>query len=69
MARAEINGTSIHYQIDGPEDGPPLLLSNSLASALAMWEPQMDALTGAGYRVVRYDSRGHGKSAADFGIV
>ena len=67
MARAEINGTSIHYRIDGPEDGAPLLLSNSLASNLTMWDPQMDALTGAGYRVVRYDSRGHGKSAAPHG--
>ncbi len=67
MARAEINGTSIHYRIDGPEDGKVLLMSNSLASNLHMWDPQMDALTGAGYRVIRYDSRGHGKSGAPHG--
>jgi 3-oxoadipate enol-lactonase len=51
----------IHYQIDGPEGGTPLVFSNSLGTDWRMWEPQMAAL--AGYRVVRYDSRGHGQSA------
>ena len=43
------------------------MLSNSLASNLHMWDAQMDALLGAGYRVLRYDSRGMGRSAAPTG--
>lgn len=38
------------------------MLSNSLASDLAMWDSQISAFVEAGYRVLRYDSRGHGKS-------
>ena len=40
---------------------PPLLLSNSLGTSLEMWEPQIAALAGR-FRVIRYDSRGHGQS-------
>ena len=67
MPVADINGTQIHYRWDGPEQGPVLMLSNSLASNLHMWDAQMDALLGAGYRVLRYDSRGMGRSAAPTG--
>ncbi len=52
----------IEYAIDGPDDAPMLLLSNSLGTAMAMWEPQMPELTSR-FRVVRYDMRGHGRSA------
>ncbi|MBN6033565.1 3-oxoadipate enol-lactonase [Amycolatopsis sp. 195334CR] len=52
----------VHYVVDGPEDGVPVVLSGSLGSALAMWEPQVRPLTEAGYRVIRYDHRGHGGS-------
>jgi 3-oxoadipate enol-lactonase len=63
----DVNGTTLHYQFDGPEQGPVVMLSNSLASNLSMWDPQIAALTGAGFRVLRYDSRGHGQSAAPQG--
>ena len=33
-----------HHLISGPEDAPPLVLSNSLGATLAMWDPQHDAL-------------------------
>jgi len=52
---------SLHYQIDGPEGGPVLLLSNSLGCTLGMWDGQVAALARR-YRVIRYDSRGHGES-------
>jgi 3-oxoadipate enol-lactonase len=38
-----------------------VVLSNSLGTTLAMWDPQMPTLT-ARFRVVRYDTRGHGSS-------
>lgn len=48
--------------IDGPEDGEPVVLSNSIGTTARMWSPQAEALAADGYRVVRYDSRGHGRS-------
>jgi 3-oxoadipate enol-lactonase len=42
--------------------GPTVVLSNSLGSTRAMWEPQVPALVDAGFRVIRYDTRGHGAS-------
>lgn len=62
MPFADINGTRLHYCFDGPEQGPVVMFSNSLASDLSMWKFQVPALVEAGYRVLRYDSRGHGHS-------
>ncbi len=64
MPHLNANGIRHHYRLDGPEDGAVLMLSNSLASDLSMWELQVPALTAAGFRVLRYDSRGHGQSDA-----
>jgi len=57
-----INGTEIHYRFDGDPARPVVMLSNSLASNLSMWDAQVPALVAAGYRVLRYDTRGHGRS-------
>ena len=51
----------VHAQVDGPEDAPVLVLSNSLGATLDMWDPQLPVLTEH-FRVVRYDTRGHGRS-------
>lgn len=67
MPLADVNGTTLHYRFDGYENGPAVMLSNSLASDLTMWEPQIPALVEAGCRVLRYDSRGHGQSAVTEG--
>jgi 3-oxoadipate enol-lactonase len=56
-----VNGTGIHYRIDGPEGAPWVTMSNSLATTHRMWDPQMEAFTRH-YRVLRYDKRGHGGS-------
>lgn len=60
------NGIRFHCQIDGPEGAPWLMFSNSLATNLAMWEPQVDAFSGS-YRLLRYDQRGHGNTDAPEG--
>ena len=52
----------LHYRIDGSEGAPWLVLSNSLGTDYGMWEPQMP-LWSRHFRVLRYDTRGHGKSA------
>jgi 3-oxoadipate enol-lactonase len=58
---AAIDGARIRYRLDGPIGAPFLVLSNSLGTNLDMWEPQVDVL-GTRFRVLRYDSRGHGLS-------
>lgn len=57
------NGIDIRYRFDGPEDGQVIMLSNSLASNLHMWDSQIPALADR-YRVLRYDQRGHGGTQA-----
>jgi 3-oxoadipate enol-lactonase len=57
------NGISFHYEIDGREGAPWLILSNSLATNLSMWDPQVAALAKR-HRVLRYDQRGHGATEA-----
>jgi 3-oxoadipate enol-lactonase len=63
MPHMEVHGASLHYALEGPEGAPVVALSNSLSTDLRMWEPQAAALA-ARYRVLRYDVRGHGRSAA-----
>jgi 3-oxoadipate enol-lactonase len=61
--KVRANGIEMHYTLDGPADAPVVMLSHSLATDLSMWDPQMDALR-ARYRVLRYDTRGHGGADA-----
>lgn len=51
----------LNYQMQGPAGAPVLVLSNSLGTDLGMWDTQMPALTEH-FRVLRYDTRGHGAS-------
>lgn len=53
----------VNFRLDGPEEAPSLMFSNSLGTALDMWDDQMPALAEH-FRVVRYDQRGHGRSPA-----
>ena len=57
----------LHYEVTGPADGTPVVLSGSLGSDVRMWEPQVEPLVAAGFRVIRYDHRGHGASPAPAG--
>jgi 3-oxoadipate enol-lactonase len=62
----KIGDEIFNVEVEGPEGAPVLILSNSLGSNLHMWDPQMPELSRH-FRVIRYDSRGHGKSAAPEG--
>jgi 3-oxoadipate enol-lactonase / 4-carboxymuconolactone decarboxylase len=53
----------VHYEESGRPDAPALLLSNSLGTDLSMWDPQLPVLAEH-FRVIRYDTRGHGRSPA-----
>lgn len=61
MEFALVQGARIAYRFDGPADAPVVMLSNSLMSTHRMWAPQLDALARR-FRVLRYDTRGHGAS-------
>jgi 3-oxoadipate enol-lactonase len=60
------DGCRLAYTLSGPVDGPPLVLSNSLGTDHGLWDRQIDVFA-ARFRVLRYDTRGHGASAAPAG--
>lgn len=49
------------HRVDGPDTAPAVLLAPSLGTTWEMWDRLADGLT-ASYRVVRFDTRGHGRS-------
>ncbi|AUZ45268.1 3-oxoadipate enol-lactonase [Pseudomonas orientalis] len=61
MAFVQLAEGELHYQLDGPADAPVLVLSNSLGTDLHMWDIQVPAFTQH-FRLLRFDTRGHGKS-------
>ncbi len=51
----------LHHMVEGPDDAPVLVMSNSLGTTLGMWDSQASVL-GRRFRLLRYDHRGHGGS-------
>lgn len=66
MPQVERNGCRLSYRVDGNPEGDTLLFSNSLGTTGALWQPQLDALSPL-FRLIRYDTRGHGASDAPRG--
>ena len=64
--KAKVNGIEIHYEIQGREGAPWLVLSHSLACSGRMWDPQVEAFKDR-YCILNYDMRGHGQSEAPRG--
>ena len=60
------DGTEIAYQVDGAAEAPVLVLSNSIATTMKMWDGVTPELA-RDFRVVRYDTRGHGSSGVPIG--
>lgn len=59
------NGIEMNVTVEGPENAPVVVMSHSLASSHRMWDVQMPVLSG--YRVYRFDTRGHGDTDAPDG--
>ncbi|MEW6322546.1 MAG: 3-oxoadipate enol-lactonase [Acidobacteriota bacterium] len=55
------DGVGLAYTDEGPRGAPVLILSNSLGTTRALWERPAAALATT-FRVIRYDTRGHGES-------
>jgi pimeloyl-ACP methyl ester carboxylesterase len=55
------DGTRLHAEVFGPEDGYPVVLAHGIVCAIRVWVHQINALA-ADYRVIAYDHRGHGRS-------
>ena len=68
MDTADVNGIDIAYRVDG--DGAPtrpwLVFAHALGCDHSMWDPQVAAF-GRACNILRYDLRGHGRSAAPTG--
>ena len=65
-SQIRVNGVNLAYRVDGSDEKETVVLSNSLMSTHRMWDPQMRELR-KNYRVVRYDTRGHGQSETTSG--
>lgn len=62
MPFCDLPDLRVHYLDEGPKDGPVVMFANSLSTTTAMWDLMLPHLP-AGMRVIRYDKRGHGKTA------
>jgi 3-oxoadipate enol-lactonase len=61
-----MGAVAVHHVVTGPAEAPVVVLSNSLGSTHTMWDAQAGALAEH-FRVVRYDTRGHGGSPVPAG--
>ena len=60
--RAFLNGANIHFISSGPSSGLPVIFIHGFPFSHVMWHEQVAAVSGAGFRTVAYDIRGHGLS-------
>lgn len=63
MQMIDINNVTLHYADEGDPNGPAIVFSNSLGTDYRLWDKILPMLP-AGLRIIRYDKRGHGLSAA-----
>ena len=58
-----LNDVDFRYELDGPEGAPWIVFSNSLTTDVTMWNTEVAELSDR-YRILRYDTRGHGQTSA-----
>lgn len=56
------SGSSIHYWLAGPDDGPLVVFTHGASMDHRMFDAQIPPLVASGYRVLTWDVRGHGRS-------
>lgn len=61
MNLLDVGDVRIHYRVDGPSDGAPVVFANSLGTDLRLWDSILPLLP-SGLRIIRFDKRGHGLS-------
>src|SRR5579862_3248025 len=66
VSTASVNGTRIHYELQGEGDGPAIVFVHGFTLDRRMWSRQVDALARR-HRVLAYDARGFGRSAVPSG--
>jgi 3-oxoadipate enol-lactonase len=66
MGFVKANGIVLHHALEGDETAPVLVFSNSLGTDFRIWD-QVVVRLGDGFRLIRYDSRGHGLSESPAG--
>lgn len=64
--KINLNGIDFRYELDGPEGAPWLVFSNSLTTDVTMWDHEVAQLKDR-FRILRYDTRGHGQTGASSG--
>jgi pimeloyl-ACP methyl ester carboxylesterase len=63
MTSAQLGDVTIEYEVDGPDDGEPMLLVMGLGAQLVAWPRDVvDGLADGGFRVIRMDNRDIGLS-------
>ncbi|MFE0107235.1 alpha/beta fold hydrolase [Streptomyces sp. NPDC059009] len=66
LTAVSADAARIHVEVHGPEGAPAVVLAHGWTCSTAFWAAQVRALA-AGHRVITYDQRGHGRSAAPLG--
>ena len=70
MTSAELQDVTIEYEVDGPDDGVPMLLLMGLGAQLVAWPTDIvEGLADQGFRVIRMDNRDIGLSTKTQGPV
>ena len=65
--KIKTGNTTFNIKINGSDEKPWLILSNSLGTDYSMWDNQVNLLSKA-YKILRYDTRGHGKTEVTKGL-
>jgi pimeloyl-ACP methyl ester carboxylesterase len=62
VERVDSNGLEFSVVVDGPGNGPPVVLLHGWPDSSRVWRHQVPALAAAGFRVLAPDLRGFGDS-------
>ncbi|WP_299777887.1 3-oxoadipate enol-lactonase [uncultured Roseobacter sp.] len=62
MKILDLGDVRLHYRVDGPAEGAPVVFANSLGTDLRLWDLVLPYLPD-GLRIIRFDKRGHGLSS------